>query len=86
MKQLTLGDILKLIAEMQKAGMSTKEIAALPVYLGDDDELNGIHCGWYINLVDADNTEDEDHVYTVELINERWGNHKLEKGKAILIS
>lgn len=86
MKQLTLGDILRFIAEMQKAGMSTKEIAALPVYLGDDDELNGIHCGWYTNLVDADNTEDEDNVYTVELINERWGNHKLEKGKAILIS
>jgi hypothetical protein len=86
MKQLTLGDILRFIAEMQKAGMSTKEIAALPVYLGDDDELNGIHCGWYTNLVDADNTEDEDNVYTIELINERSGNYKLEKGKAILIS
>lgn len=85
MKQLTLGDILKFIAAMQKAGMSTKEIAALPVYLGDDDELNGIHCGWYTNLVDANDTEDEDNVYTVELINERRGNIEL-KGKAILIS
>lgn len=85
MNQLTLGDILRFIAEMQKAGMSTKEIAALPIYLGDDDELNGIHCGWYTNLVDANDTEDEDNVYTVELINERRGNIEL-KGKAILIS
>lgn len=85
MNQLTVGQILKFIAELQAAGMSTKEIAALPVYLGDDDELNGIHCGWYTNLVDANNTEDEDNVYTVELINERRGNIEL-KGKAILIS
>jgi len=85
MKQLTVGNILKFIAELQAAGMSIKEIAALPVYLGDD-ELNGIHCGWYTNLVDADDTEDEDNVYTIELINERRGNYKLEKGKAILIS
>lgn len=82
MKQLTLGDILRFIAEMQKAGMSTKEIAALPVYLGDDDELNGIHCGWYTNLVDVNNEEDAD---LVELINEDRCNIEL-KGKAILIS
>ena len=67
-------------------GMSLAEINKLPIYLGDDDELNGIHCGWYTNLVDADDKEDEDNMYTVDLINERWGNHKLEKGKAIRIS
>jgi hypothetical protein len=86
MNQLTLGDILKFIAELQQMGMSAKEIATLPVYLGDDDELNGIHCGWYTNLVDADDTGDEDNVYTVKLINEDRGNIKLEKGKALLIS
>ena len=82
MKQLTLGDILKFVAELQKAGMNTKEIAALPIYLGEDDELNGIHTGWYLNLIDSDGDDDEGFV---ELINEDRHNIKLE-GKAILIS
>lgn len=86
MEQLTLGDILRFVKELKDRGMSAKELQALPVYLGDDDELNGIHCGWYTNLVDADDTEDTDNVYTVELINENRCNIKLEKGKAILIS
>ena len=82
MKQLTLGDILKCIARMQNDGMSTKEIAALPVYLGDDDELNGIHCAWYVQPVEPNNEDDADFV---ELINERGGNYEIQ-GKAILIS
>jgi hypothetical protein len=82
MNQLTIGDILKFVSELQKAGISTRAIAELPVYLGRDDELNGIHTGWYINLVDSDEEEDEDFV---EMINEDRCNIKLE-GKAILIS
>ena len=82
MNQLTVGQILKFIAELQAAGMSTKEIAALPVYLGRDDELNGIHTGWFTNLIDPDN---EDDAYFVELINEDRCNIEL-KGKAVLIS
>lgn len=82
MKQLTLGDILKFVAELQRAGMSTKAIASLPIYLGRDDELNGIHTGWYVNLVDSD---EEDDAGFVELINEDRCNIKLE-GKAVLIS
>lgn len=83
MVQLTLGDILRFAKELKDDGMTPKEIYDLPVYLGDDDELNGIHCGWYTNLIDADDTEDED---LIELINENRCNHKLETGKAILIS
>ena len=86
MGQLTIGDILNFIAALRADGMTMAEIKELPVYLGNDDELNGIHCGWYTNLVDADNTEDEDNVYTVQLINEDRCNIKLEKGKAVLIS
>ena len=85
MEQLTIGDILNFINELKKSGITTKEINAMPVYLGDDDELNGIHCGWYTNLVDSDNEDDEDNTYTVEMINERRGNIPI-KGKAILIS
>ena len=83
MEQLTLGDILRFVKELKDGGMSLSEIYKLPVYLGDDDELNGIHCGWYTNLINADNTKDEDFI---ELINENRCNIKLETGKAILIS
>jgi hypothetical protein len=86
MGQLTVRDILVFLYQLKNQGMTMEEIKSLPIYLGDDDELNGIHCGWYTNLVDAENTEDEDNVYTVDLINENRCNIKLEKGKAILIS
>lgn len=86
MEQLTVENILAFINQLKEQGMTMAEIRKLPVYLGNDDELNGIHCGWYTNLVDADDTEDKDNVYTVELINEDRCNIKLEKGKAILIS
>lgn len=82
MEQLTVGQILRLIAELQASGMTLKEIATLPVYLGRDDELNGIHTGWYTNLIDPNNPDDADFV---ELINEDRCNIEL-KGKAILIS
>ena len=85
MGQLTMGNILAFVKELKDNGMSLKEIHELPIYLGDDDELNGIHCGWYTNLVDSNDTEDEDNVYTVEMINENRCNIKLN-GKAILIS
>ena len=82
MKQLVMGDILNLAASLQKEGMSVKEIALLPVYIGDDDELNGIHCAWYTQPVDPN---DEDDADLVEMINERSGNFKI-KAKSILIS
>ena len=52
------------------------------VYIGDDDELNGIHCGWYAQVVNPNDANDADFV---ELINERRGNYEIN-GKAILIS
>lgn len=85
MVQLKLFDILCFVKELKKSGMTDKEINSLPIYLGDDDELNGIHCAWYTNLVDTDD-KDEDNMYVIEMINDNWGNHKLETGKAILIS
>lgn len=80
--QLTMDNILAFCAELRKQGMTMEEIKALPIYLGNDDELNGIHCGWYTNLVDINNPEDAD---LVELINEDRCNIEI-KGKAILIS
>ncbi len=86
MEQLKLGDILNFVKMLKASGMKDKEIKSLPVYLGDDDELNGIHCGWYTDLVDTDNTDDMNTIGLIELINENRCNIKLETGKAILIS
>ena len=85
MKQLTLGDILEFAEMLKKETFLTEEdIKALPVYIGDDDELNGVHCGWNCSIIDADDEYDAD---VVELINERRGNYKLEgRDSAILIS
>lgn len=84
MKQLTLGDLLNFIADLTQQHMTLEELKSLPIYIGDDDELNGIHCAWYTNVVDA-NADDVDNQYLVEMINEDRGNHKIT-GKAILIS
>ena len=86
MKQLTFGDILEFAEVLKKEkGLAEEELKELPVYIGDDDELNGIHCGWALDVVDAD-TNDENVMYLVDMINEDSGNIKLEKGKAILMS
>lgn len=82
MKQLLMGDILNLAAELHKEGMSVKEVAQLPVYIGDDDELNGIHTAWYAEVI---NPNDEDYAGFVELINENGSNIQIT-GKSILIS
>lgn len=84
MKQLTLGDLLDFAAQLRRENMSLEEFRALPIYIGDDDELNGIHCGWYAEVIDANN-DDEDMQYLVEMINEDSGNYKITN-KAILIS
>ena len=82
MKQLTMGAILQLVSNLKKEGMTTKEIIELPVYLGNDDELNGIHTAWYVQPIDPDKEYDADFI---ELINE--DHHNIEiKGKSILIS
>ena len=84
MDQLTINDILALCARLRRKGMTMEEIKALPIYLGNDDELNGIHTGWALDFVDSNNTTEDDE-WMVEMINERRGNIKLD-GKAVVIS
>lgn len=84
MDQLTINDILALCARLKQKGMTMDEIKALPIYLGDDDELNGIHTGWALDFIDSSNTTDEDE-WMVEMINENRCNIKLD-GKAVVIS
>ena len=83
MERLVFGNLLDFAKELEREGMSMDEIRSLPVYLGDDDELNGIHCGWYRQVIDANDLDDSNFV---KLINESYSNISLEKGKAILIS
>jgi hypothetical protein len=82
MKQLKLMAIMELITELKNAGYSSKEIAEMPIYIGDDDELNGIHTAWFAQVIDKENENDADFV---ALINEDRGSIKII-GKAILIS
>ena len=84
MDQLTMNDILALCAKLRAKGMTMDEIKALPIYLGDDDELNGIHTGWALDFIDSNNTTEDDD-WMVEMINENSCNIKLD-GKAVVIS
>lgn len=85
MEQLKVKDVLYMLKVLTKEkGLSLAELMDLPIYIGDDDELNGIHCGWNFHIIDAD---DEEDAYYVEMINERYGNCHLGGNEtAILIS
>ena len=82
MKQLKINDVIVVINKMKKSGMTEKEIKEMPIYIGDDDELNGIHTAWYVNIVDPNTEEDAEFIY---MINEEGHNIKCN-GKCILIS
>ena len=83
MKQLTINDVLYMIKVLQhERSMPMSDILKLPIYIGDDDELNGIHCGWECRIIDADDKEDQ---CWVEMINERSSNHQLTDNNTALI-
>lgn len=81
MKQLTMNDIYNLCNMLQSRGY---DLSKLKVYLGNDDELNGIHNGWYCELVE-NKGEEEDNLI-IDLINENGGNNIEKNEKFILIS
>jgi hypothetical protein len=80
-EQLTLKDILLTAVDLAET-METEDILNLPMYIGDDDELNGVHCAWYGQVVNSNSDDDAEFV---DLINENADNIALN-GKAILIS
>lgn len=84
MEQLKLRDIIGLYVRLRESGMSEKEIIELPIYIGNDDELNGIHTAWCCEKLDSE-YKNENMNYLVELINYDHHNRKLN-GKGILIS
>lgn len=81
MKQLTIGDILMLVSDLKiTTDLTDKEINELPVYIGDDDELNGIHTAWDCEFISDDEINEE----FIELVNMNCTNIEFS-GKAVLI-
>lgn len=54
MKQLRIKDIFDIFNELSRRGMSLKEIKELPIYIGNDTELNGIHTAFYCEVIDKE--------------------------------
>lgn len=79
MNQLTLQAIFDVALELIKNG---EDLSKYPIYLGNDDELNGIHNGWYVNILDV---KDDDCTDFIGLIEEDRCTTDL-KDKGILIS
>lgn len=77
--QVKLVDLVRFIDKCKKEGVPLDT----PVYLGNDDELNGVHCAWGIDLIKKNNDEDDNII--LELIDESFGNLKA-KDINILIS
>ena len=53
--------------------MTDKEISEIPVFIGDDDELNGIHTAWFAQKIERANSDDSD---LFSMIEDRSGNIK----------
>ena len=81
-EQLTMEKILNVALAMKQKGI---DLSKIKVFLGNDDELNGIHNAWYCELITNNGQENNDFI--VDLINEDYNNNKVEKDeKFILIS
>lgn len=79
--QLTMQSILEVALKLKEQGLN---LSKLKVYLGDDDELNGVHNAWYCELVKNDGEEENNII--VDLINENIGSSVKENEDFILIS
>lgn len=79
--QLTMQSILEVALKLEKQGL---DLSKIRVFLGNDDELNGVHNAWFCELVENDGEEENN--YIVDLINENIGNNVEENEKFILIS
>ena len=57
-RPLKVGDLLARILLLKKEGMSDSEIRELPIFVGDDEELNGIHEVYFSQII-AKNKKDD---------------------------
>lgn len=74
MEKTTLGDIVDMIHELKnEKGYTEEEIRDMVIYLGDDEELNGVHACYYAGKLDED---DEDDQWTLQDINDKESKKK----------
>ena len=73
--------ILEVALKLEEQGL---DLSKIRVFLGNDDELNGVHNAWYCELVENDG--EEENTMIVDLINENIGSSVKENEKFILIS
>lgn len=78
--QLTMQKILDVALKLQKQGV---DLSKMRVYLGNDDELNGIHNAWYCELVE--NNGEEENSMIVDLINEDFGNTNVKENENFIL-
>lgn len=64
MKQLNMQTIYLYCQELKNKGYNLEDI---PIYLGNDEELNGVHNAWYCELINVKDKECED---IIDLIRE----------------
>ena len=79
--QLTMQSILEVALKLKEQGL---DLSKIRVFLGNDDELNGVHNAWYCELVE--NNGEKENNCIVDLINENIGNNVKKNEKFILIS
>ena len=79
--QLTMQSILEVALKLEEQGL---DLSKIRVFLGNDDELNGVHNAWYCELIENDG--EEENTMIVDLINENIGSSVKENEKFILIS
>lgn len=79
--QLTMQSILEVALKLEEQGL---DLSKIRVFLGNDDELNGVHNAWYCELVENDG--EEENTMIVDLINENIDSSVKENEKFILIS
>lgn len=75
-------DIYNVLKDLKSKGVDLKNVS---VYIGNDEELNGIHNAWCIDNIN--NMEEDDKNYFIDMINSDYANIKYNKDKInILIS
>ena len=81
--QLTLGELEAFINAIKT--QHPKDYKDIPVYIGDDDELNGVHCAWYRNYIPVA-SEDTEETSWREIIGENNCYQLGDDEVAIIIS
>ena len=79
--QLTMQSILEVALKLEEQGL---DLSKIRVFLGNDDELNGVHNAWFCELIKNDDEKENNMI--VDLINENIGSSVKENESFILIS